>query len=222
MIYSVGVAMPKTRPTSILVVAIFHFIFGGLGLTCGLCGVIGQAAGGNKMFAGGGAGGQNKMQEEMEVFMQQKNPHFKAAQYASIGANLVLSLFMVISGLGLLQMASWGRILSIIYGVLSIGHSLLGFLDYILFQMPVMKEFIAQYRPAPGQAGEAEKVALKVMDVILTFTAVMPLVFMIYPIIVLVIMLRPKIAAAFRGEKIAREPDDYRDQPDEPEDRWER
>src|SRR5258707_903578 len=31
MVHSFGVAMPKTRPTSILGVAIFHFIFGGRG-----------------------------------------------------------------------------------------------------------------------------------------------------------------------------------------------
>ncbi|HVS35672.1 MAG TPA: hypothetical protein VMS17_08820, partial [Gemmataceae bacterium] len=65
----------RQRPTSLTVIAVFHFIFGGLGLLCGLIGLAGQAAG---LGGGGGAnpfgpppGAGSPQQKEIEDFSKQ-------------------------------------------------------------------------------------------------------------------------------------------------------
>jgi hypothetical protein len=204
-----------------MVIAILHFVFGGLGLLMTVCGGVGQMAGGNAMMAGGGGGQATKQQKVAEDFqkaMQADSPAAQAVSYGELGFDVMLSLLMIISGVGLLRMQPWGRILSILYAILSIAFKVFVIVYTMAFVIPTLNTFVSGYPDKDAQVTAMLQV-MQVMMIILL--VVVPVVTMIYPIIVLVIMLRPRIAAAFRGEAVGPPPEeDYRDPG--PEDRYDR
>jgi hypothetical protein len=184
----------------VLVIAILHFVFGGLGLTCGICGGIAQVAGGNQMFQQPGqkdakAADMEKFQKDLEKHVEEKLPANKAVTYAELGLGIVANLLMVISGVGLLMVKSWGRILSIVYGVFSILLNIGAAAYAFLLQIPVTAEF---FKNMPGKGQEQEAIR-NMMQFALYGAAAFQLLFLIYPIIVLIIMFRPKVVAAFAG-----------------------
>jgi len=210
--------MKPTRPASVLVIAILHFIFGGFGLLCGAISTAQNLAGGQAGFmAGMQDPKQVEMQKEMEKEMQQKLPNAKTVELAETGAGLFLSVLMIAGGVGLLRLAPWGRTLSILYAVLSILLKIAGAIYAFGFMLPVMREILPKHMAAqmanqPGPANQqAQDMALKMTDFMLTAIPVLVLLMMIYPIVVLIIMLRPKVAAAFRGEAASPQIEDYYD-----------
>src|SRR5271155_3552235 len=100
---------PINRPTSVLVIAILQFVFGGLGVLFDLCGGLGQVSGGGGagMFGGGG-GQQGKMQKymtrELEAAMAQRLPSYKAGSIGLIVLDLAMCGIMIGGGVGLVQM----------------------------------------------------------------------------------------------------------------------
>ena len=63
--------MQPRRPTSLTVIAVFHFVLGGLGLLCGMTALAGQAAGGaGRNPFGPPPGGGNEQQKELEDFQK--------------------------------------------------------------------------------------------------------------------------------------------------------
>jgi len=110
--------MQPQRPTSVLVIAIFHFIFGGFGLLCGLIGLGGMAVG----AANGGAnpfgpppGGGTAQQKELKDFqdrVQQREAQELPIQRTLAPVNMVISLLfsvlLIVSGVGLVKMKPFG------------------------------------------------------------------------------------------------------------------
>jgi hypothetical protein len=208
--------MTRQRPASILVIAILQFVFGGLGLLCGLY-TAAQLAVGNQLFTFGAntpqAQQQEQFQEQLEKSMLEKDPYVKQVQYGTTGVELFLSLMMIASGIGLLKMQSWGRLLCLVYSVLSISLKVFTAVYTLLFTVPAIKEF-AQSLAAKGPQ---EAMMAKFIQFSAYAGVAWPSVTVVYPLVVLVIMLLPPTRAAFRGERVARpeeEPPDYRDEPD--------
>ena len=92
--------MPPKRPTSVLVIAIFHFIFGGLGLCCGLFAaastVITFAS--PAMRPGDGAAGnmavaQNAYLERPRAVLEEITLFFNVL-------DLAISVLMIVAGVG--------------------------------------------------------------------------------------------------------------------------
>src|ERR1700687_5388301 len=118
--------MQRTRPTSVIVVAILHLVFGCLWLLCGLATLGMQASGMNNMFMNMGnfqtnnpqLAKQQEIQKEIMQFSQVQSS--SVGQYASLLQYVVLSILMIISAIGLLKLQSWGRVLSLVYATLSI------------------------------------------------------------------------------------------------------
>ena len=207
--------MRPNRPTSVLVIAILHFVFGGFGLVCAASTGAMQLAGSKGFMAGMQDAKQVKAQEETEKALQEKLPHAKAVETAETGISLALSLMMIVSGIGLLKMAPWGRSLSIGYALVSILVKILGAVYAFTFTVPVMKELLpkqiaAQAGNQPGEQQAAE-MAQKFAEMALNLTPIIVLLTMIYPAVVLVIMFRPKVTAAFRGEMPSPQIEDYYD-----------
>ena len=191
-------------PVVVTVIAVLHFVFGGLGLVGDLCAGGMLLAGGGNMFAGFG-GGQTPQQQQFQDEMQkatESGPAYKVVQYGQIVLDLVVSLTMIISGIGLLQLRPWGRHLSIVYALLSIALKLFGVVYTLAFTLPAINEFLRSHQPS----GPEEQMFLSFMRIFSLFPPILGLVFMIYPIAVLVIMFRPSIAAAFRGEESESDP----------------
>jgi len=179
----------KPEPTAVKVIAIFQLVFGVISLVCGLI----QMAGGAGALAQGGRGGQQD-QAEAERMLEDQIPNFKAAQYAEMAVSLLLSVLMVVSGAGLLNRQPWGRTVAITYAGLSIAFHIVDFLYGMLVVLPAMDAVFDKMAAKQGAAGAAGIMKGAGAAAMFGASAVI-----IYPIIVLVIMLRPGVKAALAG-----------------------
>jgi hypothetical protein len=198
-----------------MVIAIFHFIFAALGL----CGVVATAFTkqlNDLMTSGQGPGVelQRRVQQAME-----NAPGYNAVLAGMVAVGSVNVALLLVSGIGLLNMRPWARVLSIVYAVLQILTALF-WMGYFLSVLqpataPLWDEMV---RGNPGAAAGA-KIGAVVGGLI---GSCFPL---IYPIAVLIVMLLPSVGKAFR--RAAERGDDYdreeeEDRPDYYDDRYER
>lgn len=207
--------MPPKRPTSVLVIAILHFVFGGIALAFGLCGGAFQVAGGNQAFQPAGVGGQQakeqqQLQEDLQKALEEKVPAGKAVQYGNLGVDLLLSAMMIVSAIGLLKVLSWGRSLSIVYAVLSIIHKVFAAVYAFAFTIPATNEVVEKFL-AKQNLGEQGRMLGRIVEITAIGAVIFALLTAIYPIIVLIVMFRPKVVAAFRGETLGPAMADYDD-----------
>lgn len=184
--------MPRQRPTAVLVIAIFHLIFGGLGLLCGVCGGIMDLVG--TPNAQTGASAQQARKEVTEQVLSQRVPLYRAYTIGNRVSGVLTSLLLVAAGIGLLQLQSWGRWLSVGYAALSLLVNFIGFVWTLAFFTPAYNEIFRRLPPQNDQ----ERMAADIARV--TGPAV-PCVIMIYPVAVLIVMLLPSVGAAFRPRK---------------------
>ncbi len=188
----------RDRPLSVTAIAILHFVFGGLGILIGICAGVMMLAGGQNWITGSGGPGANqanmqKLQEDLQKAME-SGPAYHAVQVGNLAVDLAISIIMIVSGLGLLQLRPWGRTLSILYAILSITHKVFGVVYAVVFTIPVLNNFL----DSPAATGPEEQMAMTIMRMVAIFPPIVQVLCMIYPIIVLIIMLRPAIATAFR------------------------
>jgi len=95
---------------------------------------------------------------------------------------------LLAAGIGLLRLKSWARILSIVYAIYAIAFCLAALLINLIFMVQPMFQ---QVRP------QQQLVAAVAIGGPISGT-LGELLWPIYPILLLVFMLRPKVAAAFR------------------------
>jgi hypothetical protein len=197
------------RPQAVLVIAIFHFIFGGLGILCDTCALAGQAA---KV---GQTPQQAEMQAEMEAIMVEKVPFYKAYIGASLVLNVVWDVLMIGGGIGLLNLRPYGRTLSISYGAGRLLWGLFVIVFSLIWVTPASEEAMKHMKFPP----EAE--AMKgILTALTNFGLIIQLVVLIYPAIVLIVMYLPAVRAAFAGgppplDRFEDDADDDEDDDDE-------
>ena len=206
----------KTHP-AVLVIAILHFIFGVIGL-CGFAAGTAQVSGLVPQFGGApqgkGAEKMERLQKRLQEAMEQA-PGQKVFQLVSLGVNFTLSVMLIVAGIGLLQMRSWARWLSVVYAVVDLVYLAATVVFYFVVTQPAME----------GVRQELENIDPGMAQLFQTIFAVgsvvAPLVTLIYPTVVLIIMLLPGVGRAFHGPPPEREPGDE-DRPDYYDDRYER
>jgi len=197
----------QVKPASVTVIAILHFVFGGLGIVIGICsGVYVLAGGQNWMTSTTGTGpsgvSMQQMQDDFQKAME-SGPAFHAVQVGTVAVDLAVSIIMIVSGIGLLNLRPWGRRLSIVYAGLSIALKLFETIYGIAFTLPAVNEFVNSHTASAPE----EQFFLSIARMTVLVPPVIQLVCMIYPIIVLIIMFRPAIVAAFRdGGALGRQP----------------
>jgi len=191
------------RPTSVLVIAILQFVFGGLGVVTDLCGGLQQVGGSPGMFPGGGRGGQAQMQQDMtrqlEAALEKRLPGYKAFAIGILLLDLTLCGLMIGGGVGLVKMQPWGRTLTIVYALFSLVMKIVNVAFAALVTAPVTKEVMAGMAAQMG--GREGALFGQIMDVTMGIAVWAPVCLCIYPIVVLVIMLQPHVAAAFAEAK---------------------
>ncbi|HZY86564.1 MAG TPA: hypothetical protein VFE78_17145 [Gemmataceae bacterium] len=196
--------MARYRPTAVLVLAILHLVGGGVGLVMDICGGA-VAAAGSSFSPGAGQSPQAKAQQEfqkrMEQRLDQEIPARTAITYASLAVNLLLDILLLAGGLGLLSMQPWARTVSLVYAVLSILTKVFT-LANLAFSWPVINRFLEEEAAKNPNLGPITSM----MPAILGLTAVFTFLLMIYPIVVLIVLRRPSVAAAFRADARPNEP----------------
>jgi len=213
--------MRKMRPTIVLVVAILHFVGGGLGVTGGLCGLAFQGMTGGRMFTGfnppsGSKQGmsQDEMQKQMENIMAEKMPWYREYQLGSGIVNVLISSLMIVSGIGLLMMRSWGRYTSIAYAVLSLLNHVFTIVYSLTYVVPATQAMFDEMARQEPQIAPM----VSTMKMFTTLGALIPILLALYPLFVLIVMLVPSVAASFRSD--AASDQELRDDFDEPEESW--
>jgi hypothetical protein len=204
--------MPRQRvPAAVVVVAVFHFIFGGFGLLTALCGA------GFMLAAGGDLTSfafTPEMKEQLEItqrLLNERAPFYKVVQVEGLVVGLVLSGLLIAAGVGLLRLRPWARLLSLIYAPVSIVQTLLGAFLTFAYVNPASQDAIRQtHFQFPQQAQAAQATA----PVTMMFMILSVLLQLAYPAAVVIIMLLPSVVTAFHGKTARAEPEDYRD-PDE-------
>ncbi len=112
------------------------------------------------------------------------------------GLALLTGLVLVIAGIGLLQMRSWARALSIGYGGFAI---ILGVITTMFNVAVLMPATMTQMQGIAGNS-EAARMGGLVGGAIGVLGGILGLV---YPVLLLIFMTRPHIIAAFEGQNIA-------------------
>ena len=206
--------MPRRElPTAVLVLAIFHFLVGGYGLLCGLCGGLMVLTNPNPaaLFAFGNpqlAQQQQAQQEAIQRVLNERVPHLKVYQAETVVVGLALSGALIAAGLGLLSLRGWGRTLSLAYAVLSILQTLSAALYSFVYVAPANEEAFRQM-PAPNP--QTAHMMQNMAQMTVFFMVLSVLIQLAYPVTVLIIMLLPSVRAAFRGEAAPDRPEGYHD-----------
>jgi hypothetical protein len=192
--------MPRKRPTAVTVMGILNIIFGSLGLLCSLCSGIMVLT--NMAGANAGVGGPNNVQVEMMKMVEAEVPAYQAVQIAQVIFYFILSVMLLMSGIGLLNMQNWARMAAIAYAVIDIVVRIAALVYQLAFINPVMMRAMdramqlqMQQFPGPNRPPVPNMSALT--GIINVVTVIVALVVIAFDVILLIIMLLPRVAAAF-------------------------
>jgi hypothetical protein len=181
----------RRRPASVLVLAILHLVGGGISFLLSLC--CGVAA--LLLILNPNAVGSTpevKIGVDLVRYLEQNLPSFRVVNIITLAVGLGLDLVLILAGVGLLRLRPWARKASLVYAPLSIVLRLFSFFYAFLLVEPVQREYfqgLAARTPAlsSGQFGQGLVLYLS-------------LLFLTYPVVVMWILTRPTIKAAFEGE----------------------
>jgi hypothetical protein len=203
--------MAQQRSTVCTVFGIFHFIVAGLGVVI----ILFQVSGLAQSFANFGQGGGGKIEQVQKDLVEAlKNlPAVQTMEMVDLGTKVMLTGLLIIAGVGLVTMKPWGRILSLVYAVLSLLSKVVAIIVHFTVIVPAIKPIFEDIKRRDPQMGSAMELGGTIGG------AVGPCILMIYPILVLIFMLLPSTA---RGLRRASEdqPEESRSDLNEADDRW--
>jgi hypothetical protein len=189
------------RPAGVLVIAIFHFIFGGVGLLCNLCGAGGQAINANKSFGSKGNAEEERIERDAEAVLNRKAPGYHAVEVGDIVVSLLANGVLIAAGVGLLLLKPWARITSISWAALILLVKVFVAGYYILVVFPALS---AAFREALGDVPAQQRQAAESVITFLKGALIAsPCLVSIYAVVVLIVMLLPGVSAAFSGAAMA-------------------
>jgi hypothetical protein len=200
--------MPQKRPLAVVVIAVLQLVFGVPALgTYAL-----SFAGLDKAVASLGQVNQEGQQRltllDVEKRLEERVPSYGPVQQAVNGAEIAVTLLMIASGIGLLMFRPWGRLAAIVYAVLSILVTMASLAWYLAAVAPAVVAFGREIAATGGPDAEAMGAGIPIAyiggQIVFSLSAV-------YPLVVFLVLLRPSVRAAFQGEALPAEPEDYRD-----------
>jgi hypothetical protein len=200
--------MPPKRPVAVVVIAVFQVVFGLLSLASYAV----TLAGLDKAIASAGQA-RTPAQPGLSILdvenrLTEKVPSYAPVQQVLAWAETGVSLLMIVSGAGLLLLQPWGRLLAVGYALLSIVVTVAYLAWYLTLVAPAVTAFGKELAATGGEQAEAMGILVPVMYV---GGPVLASLSVVYPIAVLVVLHRPRVRAAFAGEPVPAEPEDYRD-----------
>jgi len=185
--------MDRQRPTTVLVMAIFNIMFGAL---CSLCNLVGAAEPivdqANRVPRVPGSPPPNRASEAMYDYV----PGIFAVKVGLGCSNLVLNLLLIVSGIGLLLMKPWGRWLGIGASATIIVIALLYALYVVVIGIPGLERWRTELAAHPAGTRYPGGVIIGgVMGGALLACGMLS----IYPVVSLMVLLLPSVAAAFNA-----------------------
>lgn len=196
-----GIFMNKQRPTAVTVMGILNIIFGALFLLCFLCSgasLLMQMSGAR--MGGGGLGDANDPTAQMWNFMKTEIPGFMAVQVASLVVHLLLTLLLLMSGIGLLNMQGWARIGSIFYAITSILVEIASLFYQLVYVNPAMNRWLQRELQRIRVPGAPPAPDVSFFATAMNVGSIIGAVILVsYGVVLLIMMLLPKVSAAFAG-----------------------
>jgi hypothetical protein len=207
----------RKRSSGPKVLGILNLVGGFLGLFLSLIGIVFLLAGGASNFGGANAANDPLSPAAIEAYMDANAPGSRAARYGGTAVDLVLTLLMIVSGFGLLNYRKWARGMAITYAVMSLVVKVAVMTYQFTVVIPTLVPYIDQavvnepqpQRDARAIGGKAGAYG----------GACGPMIFGVYPIVVLSILLSKKGKAAFEPPPASVE-DDYEDDYDDRRERF--
>ena len=166
--------MDANRPTSVTVFGILNIVWGALGL-CGPSALLITLR-------------VRTMMENPVMTVMTDDPLLYGWLIGSQILGLIAAIVLVAAGIGLLGLKPWARTASIVYAIYAIVGVALGTIINLTVVFPRVAELVQQ-APAPRGAG--------MMGGMVGGTCG-GVVWLAYPILLLIFMTRPKVVAAFR------------------------
>lgn len=172
---------PK-RPGGVTAIAIINIVLGSLGMLLGLCGIIGLVMMKDMMQQGGPLA----QLQEVQDALAKEVPLYNLMQILGIAVLVILSVAMLVTGIGLLSVQNWARVWSILFSVFAIGWECWEAAYQTIFVKPATKRF-ALLNP-PG---------MEVLTTILQFG--LWILFIGYALVVIYVLTRPHVRAIYTG-----------------------
>ncbi len=173
------------RPTSVSVIAILNFVFGGLGLCGQILTVIGL------LVASAGAAAQPGGFPNPTIDAVEKFPVYKAYSFLSTGMGFLASILLIACGIGLLQMRPWARMGSLLYAIYAIVMALVHIVASVVYVLPGALE-AAKTLPREAAAGFQVGFVFGLAGVTLYSISL--------PVAILIVLTRPKVVVAFEAD----------------------
>jgi hypothetical protein len=200
--------MPPERPGAATAAAVLAIIYGSVFTLCGLCcvfGAISPTAGvGQNPFVAGNNPQQVELQNAMQNEIERNVPAYQAFQLGSAVAILLTATMLLIGGIGVLSLYPWARALVIIFALVAIATLALIAFYYLAFFMPALTRAVElaplPQAPAAGPAPPAAQVrqAMQLgVAIIMVGVAIVCALFVIYLGIIIILLTRPHVRAAF-------------------------
>jgi hypothetical protein len=204
--------MRNRRPEAITTMAIVNIIFGALSILCGGCGAFGLLFLGQIANAPGPGGGPNPVAQLLN-YLNKECPGYQFVEVGRSVGILVLGVVLIAAAIGLLQMQSWGRWVTVAYAALAIPLHV-GYLGYEMgVVLPATQRFTATMQGGPGgfgaQQNPGQQAGTAVGIVLAAGIAV------VHAAANVIVMLLPAVGAAFAGPRRRRRRRDYDEDEDE-------
>jgi hypothetical protein len=181
---------------------ILNIVLGSLFLLCYLCNGVSLLMQTSNLNQGGG----NDPGAELILQLQEEIPGFMVYQVSSSLLHLALSILLLTSGIGLLNVQRWARLGSIVYAVVTILVEIGALIYQLAFVNPVMnrvlEDILRRQHLRPG-GGPPISGLITIINVV---TVIVQILLMVYAIVLLIMMLRPSTAAAFGAGPPPEEP----------------
>jgi hypothetical protein len=171
---------PNPRPTAVLVIAILGIVLGAFGMLGGLCGILANVV------------NVNNANPAMEAMYH--DLAWRMVLLASTSLQFILSVILVIGSVYLLSLRPWARRLLLGYGWGQLGVWALMTLTNVLWIIPRMSHLLSGQTIDPTQR--------KMMHGRQLFGLLCGLLWPLFAVVVLILLTRPGVKAAFTGRAL--------------------
>jgi hypothetical protein len=197
--------MPPKRPAAVVVLAVLQVVFAALGM----CNTAFQVSGLDIQLASLTATPGQASEADLLAYWREHVPGERAVELAEAVSDAVLAVLMVAGAVGMLRLRAWGWYLTLAYAVLDILAIAAEAVFNFGARLPALTEFMRGIPPSPPGGPDAQTLALFAQLTHVGTFAVTALV-VVYPILVLIIVTRRRVRAAFGGEPVPAESEDDR------------